>query len=134
MATLFDKNPSELINKAAEELKKVIKMPEWAMYVKTSAGRERPPQEPDWWYKRAASILRQVYLKGTIGTNKLKVKYGGKKDRGAKPERFYEGSGKIIRTILQQLETAELIKKEEKAQRKGRKITPKGKSLLDKIR
>lgn len=51
---------------------------------------------------------------------------------GHKPERVYKASGKITRTILQQLEKAELIKFTEKGIHKGRIITPKGKSLLDK--
>lgn len=133
MTTVFDIKPSELINKTAEELKKVIKMPDWVKYVKTGSGRERPPYEPDWWYKRASSVLRQIYLKGPIGTNKLRVKYGNKKSRGSKPEKFYKGSGKIIRDILQQLEKVDLIKKQEAGVHKGKIITPKGKSFLDKL-
>ena len=66
-----------------------------------------------------------------IGTNKLKNLYGGKKNRGHKPERFYKGSGKIIRVILQQLEKAEYVKYIEKGVHKGRMITPKGKKILD---
>ena len=53
---------------------------------------------------------------------------------GHKPGRFYNGSRKIIRTILQQLEEQQLIKQEQKGVHKGRLITPKGKSFLDKIK
>ena len=81
MATIYDTNPNALINKAAEELKKQIKEPEWAKFVKTGVAKDRPPAETDWWYKRAASILRSVYLKGPIGTNKLRHKYSSKKNR-----------------------------------------------------
>jgi len=135
MATIYDVDASELIKKAASDLKKIdsIKEPNWAKFVKTSAGRERPPAENDWWFTRAASILRKVYVLGPIGVNKLKIKYGGKKNRGHKPEKFYPGSGNIIRKILQQLEKAELIKYAEKGVHKGRVITPKGKKFLDKI-
>jgi len=133
MATIYDTNTQELIDKAAEKLKEVIEAPEWSKYVKTGTAKERPPSENDWWHKRAASILRKVYLRGPIGTNKLKVKYGSKKNRGHKPEKFYSASGKIIRTILQQLEKAELIKQGQKGVHKGRIITPKGKSFLDKL-
>lgn len=136
MTSVFDVKAAELIEKAAEELKKIetMKMPEWASFVKTSTARERPPIKPDWWYTRAASILRKVYiLDKPIGTNKLKVYYGGRKNRGHKPERMYKGSGKIIRVILQQLEKAEFIKKTEKGVHKGRMITKKGKSFLDKL-
>jgi len=133
MATIYDANTTELINKASEALKQIIKAPEWSKYVKTGTAKERPPAENDWWYKRAASILRKIYLKGPIGTNKLRVKYGSKKNRGYKPEKFYPASGKIIRTILQQLEKVELIKHGQKGVHKGRIVTPKGKSFLDKL-
>lgn len=133
MTSIFDRKPQELIEKAAESLKKEIAMPEWAKFVKTGRAKERPPVDTEWWYKRAASILRKVYRHGPIGTNKLRSKYGSKKNRGHKPEARYRGSGKIIRVILQQLEKQQLIKQEKKGVHKGRIITPKGKSFLDKI-
>ena len=133
MPTLYDVHPREVVEKAAEQLKKDIKMPQWALYVKTSSGKERPPEDLEWYYKRAASVLRKVYRMGPIGTNKLRVKYGTKKNRGHAPEEFRRGSGKIIRTILQQLEKAGYIKKEKKGSHAGRIVTPKGKSFLDKL-
>ena len=133
MASIFDVKPDVLIKKAAEELKNHIKMPEWAKYVKTSAGRARTPLNNEWYFHRAASILRKVYLFGPIGTNKLSVKYGGKKVRGHKPEEFKRGSRKIIRSILQQFEKINLVKQDKKGPHKGRVITPKGKSFLDKL-
>ena len=135
MPSLYDVAPNQLIAKVAEELKKNSKItaPEWAAFVKTGVHKERPPIEKDWWYARTASILRKIYVLGPIGVNKLRRKYGGKKNRGHKPEKFYPGSGNIIRKILQQLEKAELIKYAEKKVHKGRVITPKGKKFLDKI-
>jgi len=135
MVTIYDVDASKLIKKASEELKKIelIKPPEWAKFVKTGASKERPPVEKDWWYMRAASILRKVYVLGPIGVSKLRKKYGGKKNRGHKPERTYKGSGSIIRKALQQLEKAELIKQVEKGVHKGKVITSKGKKFLDKL-
>ena len=132
--SVYDIKPSELIEKLASHLKTKINMPDWATFVKTSPGKERPPEKEDWYYMRAAAILRKIYMsKGPIGVNKLRNKYGGKKNRGHKPEKFYPGSGNIIRKILQQLEKAELIKYTEKSVHKGRVITGKGKSFLDKL-
>lgn len=133
MAIIYDVDVNKLIDRAAEKLKGIIKMPEWANYVKTGRHKERPPIDNDWWYKRAASILRKIYILGPIGTNKLRRKYGGKKNRGMKPEKTYRGGGKIIRVILQQLEKNELIKQDKKGIHKGRIITNKGKSFLDKL-
>jgi len=133
---VYDSNQAELIKKVAEELKKieVIKKPIWANFVKTSVARERTPVDPNWWYIRTASILRKMYiLDKPIGTNKLRTYYGGRKNRGHKPEKFYKGSGKIIRVVLQQLEKAGLIKPVTDGIHKGRRISPLGKKILDKI-
>jgi small subunit ribosomal protein S19e len=135
MGSIYDINPSELVAKAANELKKEkqVEIPEWAMTVKTGVGQERLPDSLDWWYMRSASVLRKIYVKGPIGVSKLRTYYGKKKNRGLKPEKFYKASGKIIRTILQQLETAGLVVQMEKGVHKGRVVTPKGVSFLDNL-
>ena len=132
---VYDTPAQEFNDKLAETLKGMseFKMPEWALFVKTGKQKIKPPVSNDWWYNRAASILRQIYIKGIVGVNRLKVRYGGKKNRGMKPEIFVKGSGKIIRVILQQAETAGLLEKSEDA-KKGRKMTDKGKKLLDSIK
>ena len=124
----------QVIEKTAEALKKVeeIKPTEWAKFVKTGTSRERPPVNPDWWYVRAASILKKINKLGPVGVNKLKKKYGSKKNRGHKPGKRYDASGNIIRKILQQLEKAGLIEQTIKGSHKGRILTNKGKSFLDK--
>ncbi|MFH2028743.1 MAG: 30S ribosomal protein S19e [Nanoarchaeota archaeon] len=131
--SMYDVDSSELIKKLAEELKKIesIKPPVWAGIVKTGIHKERPPLDKGWWYIRAASILRFVNIRGPIGVHKLRIKYGGKKNRGVAAEHFYKASGNIIRKILQQLEKAELIKQDKIGVHKGRVVTPAGIKLLD---
>ena len=128
--SIYDLDPRELNNKLAEEIKQIpeFKTPEWALFVKSSVARERPPTEEDFWQKRTASILRQLYIKKVIGVNKLKIRYGGKKDRGQRRSKFRKGSGKMIRVILQQAEQAGLV---EKAKKPGRKLTEKGRLLIE---
>ena len=135
MTTIYDVNTAELLEKAAEELKKIkeIEAPDWADFVKTGVHKERPPVNKDWWYTRCASILRTIYLLGPIGTSKLRTKYGGKKNRGYQPSTFKRGSGSIVRKALQRLEKSGLIMQTVKSGHKGRVVTAKGKSLLDKI-
>jgi len=135
MPTIYDCDSSELVEKAAEELKKIdaIEPPTWTMFVKTGVHKERPPTKKDWWYVRSASILKQIYRLGPIGVSKLRTKYGGKKNRGVKTEHFYKGSGSIIRKIIQQLEKEGFVKKDQKNKHKGRVITAKGKKFLDDI-
>ena len=132
---MYDVAVQELILKAAEELKKIpeVRPPEWAAFAKTGMFKERPPMDNDWWYLRSASVLRTIYRLGPIGVSKLRTKYGGKANRGVKKEHFYKGSGSILRKSLQQLEKAGFVKFVEKGVHKGRIVTPRGRSFLDKI-
>lgn len=127
--------------KLAEALKKVpeFKEPEWAQFVKSGAAKERPIDDPNFWHKRAASILRQIYKKGVVGINRLRTRYGSRKNRGMRPEKFRRGSGKIIRTILQQSDAAGLTKitktiKGIKSKKSGRELTQRGKSFMEEIK
>lgn len=128
-------NPQELISRVAEELKKqkLVQPTAWSKFVKTGHSKERLPDNSDWWYARSAAILRSIAKLGPIGTQKLRTKFGSLKNRGHQPEHFYKASGSIIRKILQQLESSELIKQVAKGSHKGRVLTEKGVSLLDKI-
>jgi len=119
----------------ATALKKIpeFKEPEWAVLVKTSTSKKRPTTEADFWCKRAASILRQVYIKGIVGVERLRTRYGGKKNRGQRRSEFRKGGGKIIRTILQQAESAGFLEKV-KDKKSGRKLTEKGKKFLEEIK
>ena len=127
--------------KLAEALKKIpeFKEPEWAQFVKSGSAKERPIDDPDFWHKRAASILRQLYKNGVVGVNRLRTKYGSRKNRGVRPERFKRGSGKIIRIILQQADATGLteiskIIKGIKSKRPGRQLTQKGRKFLEDIK
>jgi small subunit ribosomal protein S19e len=112
-----------------------FEIPDWMHFVKTGVSKERPPQDPDFWFKRAASIFRQLYIRKVVGVNKLKTRYGGKKNRGVRPEIFKKGSGKIIRVILQQAESSGLVEKQTDTQnRSGRKLTEKGKEFMEGIK
>ena len=133
MPTPYDVPPAILIERLAKYLKDnvdAVRPPEWALYVKTGVHKERPPQNSDWWYIRCASLLRKVYVKGPIGVEHLRAEYGGRKDRGVKPEHTRKGSGAIIRKALQQLEEAGLV---ETVKGEGRIVTSKGRSLLDSL-
>ena len=122
----------KLILKVSEKLKKNdnIKPPEWSKFVKTGVSSERPPTQEDWWFMRSAAVLRKIYINGPVGTQRLRTSFGGKRRRGHKPPHHAKAGGKIIRTILQQLEKAGYIKKVD-APKKGRLITPKGQKLMD---
>jgi small subunit ribosomal protein S19e len=139
--SVYEISPQEYNLKLAEALKSVpeFQEPEWAKFVKSSPSKERPIEDPDFWFKRAASILRQIYKHKVVGVNRLRTKYGSKLNRGMKPERFVKSGGKIIRTILQQADKAgftESVKDTRglKEKRMGRKMTVKGKKFLEDIK
>jgi small subunit ribosomal protein S19e len=140
MTNVYELDSQEYNIKLAKALKELpeFEQPEWAMFVKSSPSKERPINDPDFWQKRAASILRQIYKKNIVGVNRLRTKYGSKKNRGMKPERFKRAGGKIIRSILQQSDKAgftEIAKdiKGVKGKKPGRQLTPKGKEFLEAI-
>ena len=131
MTTVYDVPIQELVEKTAQELKKIgiISMPEWAKFVKTGTQCQRPPENEDWWHYRCASLLKTIYKDGPVGIERLRTKYGGRKDRGSQPEKFRKAGGKIIRVCLNQLEAAGFVQKD----KKGRVISAKGTSFLDNI-
>ena len=132
MASIYDSDVQQSIEKISTSLKSIIKAPDWTKFVKTGVSKERPPAREDWFYVRTASILVTIYKKGPIGVQKLRVKYGSKQRRGHNPAIFKIASGKIIRNAIQQLEKAELVTFKKDDIHKGRIITAKGKSLVDK--
>jgi small subunit ribosomal protein S19e len=133
LPTPYDVPPSALIEKLAKHLKQEvdeINPPAWAPFAKTGIHTQRPPINPDWWFVRCASILRKIYLKGPIGIEKLRSEYGGRIDRGAKPEHARKGSGAIVRKATQQLQTAGLVKQ---LRNEGKIVTNEGRRLLDRL-
>ncbi len=132
MVTVYDVEPGRLIQRAAERLEKegIIEMPEWALYVKMGHGSERLPVQRNWYFVRAASILRKFYLKRNLGIGKLRGKYSKRKNLGVSPSHRVKAGGKILRSIAQQFEKKGFLKK---AETKGREITAEGRKFLDRV-
>jgi len=132
MATLYDAPTDELIDALTEELDDVVEAPEWAAFAKTGHDREMPPQQDDFWARRAASLLRKVAVDGPAGVERLSTEYGsltkGSTRYRVAPRQKTDGSKNIIRTILQQLEDADLVQQQGS---EGRIVTGEGRSLLD---
>ena len=53
----------------AAHLKRIgkIEVPKWADLVKTASYKELAPYDPDWYYIRAASVARKIYLRPHTG-------------------------------------------------------------------
>ncbi len=129
MTTVYDVPADLLIRKVAEALKsrQEIKSPAWASFAKTGVHKEMPPEDPDWWYVRSAAVLRRVYVDGPLGVQRMRSFYGGKKNRGSRPNAFRKGSGSILRKALQQLEACKFIVHD----KTGRRLSPEGHSFMD---
>jgi len=130
MTTFYDVPADDLIEAVAAELD--LEEPEWAAYSKTGVSRELPPEQEDFWNIRAASILRTIAKDQPVGVERLRSRYGGSKQGSTRyrvrPDRKTGASGKIIRTILQQLEDAGYV---DIAEGEGRRISGDGRALLD---
>jgi small subunit ribosomal protein S19e len=131
LPTPYDIPAPILIKKLAKYLKDNIDEivpPPWTPLVKTGSHTQRPPRNPDWWFTRCASLLRKIYLKGPIGISRLRSEYGGRVDRGVRPEHVRKGGGAAVRKPIQQLEAAALVKP---SGNRGRVVTKEGRRLLD---
>jgi len=130
MVNARDVPSDKLIGALAVQVKSLpgMKEPEWAHFVKTGSHAERLPESSDWWYTRAASLLRKLYIHGPVGLSDLARAYGGSKALAYFPKHHRDAAGSPIRKVLQQLEQAELVAKTPK----GRVLTPKGRAMLDK--
>ncbi len=129
MADVSSVSVSQLVNLAAEQLKSVasIKAPEWVSQVKSGSHTQRTIEEPDFWFKRCASILINA-SKDAVGVRRLQRKYGGARAHLVRRSHHRAAGGKIIRVAMQQLEAAGLLKKE----KHGRTASPAGLALLSK--
>ncbi len=123
---------SALLPRLATELRSrnLVAPPVWAAFVKTGVHKQRAPVDPDWWYIRSASVLRKVYLHGTVGVTRLSAEYGGKRDRGSAPYHARSGSRSVLREIVQQLEKGGLLQPYKNG---GRRVSPQGHKLLDTV-
>ena len=131
MAVVHDVPATVFVVKAGQKLKETGKVsaPEWVADVKTGSHRQLPPTQPDWFYTRCASILRRIYMDGPVGVQRLRSLYGGRKNRGVKPDRHERSGGSVIREALQQLEKAGYVK----TVKGGRIVTAQGMQFLDKV-
>merc|ERR1711964_739414 len=73
MPNVKDVDAAQFINAYAQHLKRSgkIEMPTWVDIVKTGAFKEQAPYDPDWWYVRAATLARHVYLHKSVGVGAL---------------------------------------------------------------
>ncbi|KAL4661709.1 hypothetical protein H8957_015289 [Semnopithecus entellus] len=119
--TVKDVNQQEFVRALAAFLKKSgkLKVPEWVDTVKLAKHKELAPYDENWFYTRAASTARHLYLRGGAGVGSMTKIYGGRQRNGVMPSHFSRA--------------LEGLKMVEKDQDGGRKLTPQGQRDLDRI-
>ena len=80
----------------------------------------------DWFYVRAASVARHVYLRKSVGVGRLRKVHGGQKNRGSRPSHHVDASGSVDRKVMQALEKIGVL---EEGPKGGRRISQQGVSL-----
>ncbi|KAH0940223.1 hypothetical protein HID58_007684 [Brassica napus] len=96
----------------------LIELPPWTDIVKTGKLKELAPYDPGWYYIRAASMARKVYLRSGLGVGAFRRIYGGSKRNGSRPPHFCKSSGGVARHILQQLQTMNIVELDTKGIRR----------------
>src|SRR2546428_8643482 len=106
MTTAYDVPPVLLIERIKEKLQAEgkIKPPEWAAFARTGVNTEKAPVQKDWWYRRAAAVLRKDYLHGPVGTPRLAAEFGGRPDAGSPPHHPPPGPRSVAREAIPQPE------------------------------
>lgn len=130
-STVKDVPADKFIAKLADHFKRTqeIVPPEWSDIVKTAPHKQLCPSDEDWFYIRAASIARKVYIRGDVGVGAFQKMYGGRSAKGSGRKHYAKASRGINRNVLLQLEGLSLVKKA----KVGRRITKKGQNVLDTI-
>ena len=119
-ATVKDVPAQEFVVALAAHFKKTQKLsvPAYHDLIKTATYKELCPQDPDWYYVRAASVARKIYLRGGIGVGAFQKIYGGSKSNGSRRPHFAKAAAGIHRVILQGLTEIDLV-----AKKKDKKYT-----------
>ncbi|KAK9961226.1 hypothetical protein ABG768_009023 [Culter alburnus] len=130
--TVKDVNQQEFVRALAAFLKKSgkLKVPDWVDIVKLAKHKELAPCDENWFYIRAASTVRHLYLRGGVGVGSMTKIYGGRKRNGVCPSHFSVGSKNVARKVLQALEGLKMVEKDPNG---GRRLTPQGTRDLDRI-
>jgi len=131
-ATVRDVPANKWVKAMAQQFKREgkILVPNCADLVKTSHGRERAPQSVDWYYLRAAAVLRRIYLRPGTGYGGLGKAFGNLKNRGSKPERTFRAAVGPLHWACKSLEGLKLIAK---GRGKGRVVTREGRKRADTV-
>jgi small subunit ribosomal protein S19e len=112
--TVKDVSSHDFVRAYAAYLKRTgkLEVPKWNDVVKTGIYKELAPYDRDWFYTRAASVARHIYLRGGVGIGALTKVYGGAQRNGHRPPHAARGSASVARAALQSLEKIGVLEKD----------------------
>ncbi len=131
--TVKDVKPEAFVVEFAKYLKRSqkIELPKYVDLVRTGVSKELGPYDADWYYVRAAGVIRRLYVQSGKGVGGLRRVYSEGGRRGSAPEHRALASGAHLRHILQQLEKMGLVEKD--PTNGGRRVTQQGRRQLDQV-
>ncbi|KAL1405159.1 Protein component of the small (40S) ribosomal subunit [Vanrija albida] len=132
MPGVRDVSAEEFIKAYSSHLKRSgkLEIPTWVDIVKTGAQKELAPYDPDWYYVRAASVARHIYLRKHVGVGALAKLHGTKHRRGVRPGHHRDSATGVERSVVQALEKIGVLEAHPDG---GRKISQDGMRDLDRI-
>ena len=138
--TVLDVPANKFINQVAAFFKEknIIKVPKYALLVKTSKSNDCEPINPDYIFYKAAAICRKLYVTKSknLGVGSLRSMFSKKQRRGCQPPKTFRAGGKIIRELVIQLKNAGYVQNyggKDDETNSGLFLTKTGRSELDKI-
>ena len=131
-ATVHDVPANKWVKAMAQQFKREGKLmvPTCTEHLKTSHGRERAPQNNDWYYVRCAAVLRHVYLRPGNGYGGLAKAFANKKNKGTLPEATVKAATGPLHWACKSLEGLKLIAK---GKAHGRVLTREGRKRADTV-
>merc|ERR1711931_127849 len=128
-----DVDQHKFVEALANHLKKSgkMKVPDWVDLVKLAPRKELAPYDEDWFFTRAASMARHIYLRSPVGVGAFTKIYGGRQRNGTAPSHFSKACGSVPRKILQALEGMKLVAVD--PNNGGRILTSQGRRDLERI-
>jgi small subunit ribosomal protein S19e len=131
-ATLRDVSANKWVRTMAAHLKQSGKLfvPNCTELTKNSHGNERAPQNPDWYYYRAAAVLRRIYLRPGTGYGGLGKAFAVLKNNGSRPEKTIKAARGMLHWVCRSLEGLKLV---QKGKQSGRVLTRDGRRKCDAI-
>merc|ERR1712021_250943 len=137
LVTLKDVPANDFIAAYADFLKRTnkIELPKWVDLVKTGHYHELAPYDEDWFYTRAAAIMRKIYVKPCVGVGRLANKFGAKERNGSARKHHAKDSKGVIRACMKSLEKARILMKRPTGDQKYfcRVVTPEGQKAINHI-